>query len=183
MVRVLVEPPIVCGLCCMGRSCSDSWSLWGCRSRPSDRTGDAPRLAVISAVLAEREHVSVRILEPGDLGAAGRDPDAAFLVRDERVFLELDAARAQSVNRGLNVVHFPAKDGALQWSEARHFGNPNVVPADPHDQRELIEADKLEAELALVKLPRLAVVSGDQETDHLCVFEHSTFLFRRIQVS
>jgi hypothetical protein len=43
-------------------------------------------------VLTHRENVAIRIFKPGDLITAGGSPDPEFVILDERVLFEHDAA-------------------------------------------------------------------------------------------
>src|SRR5579863_3830650 len=69
------------------------------------------RLVRLRVVLAHGKNVSVGIFEPGDFVAAGSCPDAKFLVLNEWVFFEDDAAGGQPADERFDVLRFPTHDG------------------------------------------------------------------------
>src|SRR2546422_7875993 len=123
-------------------------------------------------MLADGEDVSVRVFEPGDLVAAGRSPDAAFLVLDEGIFFEHNSALCEQVDDAFDIGDFPAEDGAPQRSEVRNLRNADLVAADFHHQRKLIEAYELAAEGTFIEGPRLLIVLRERKANHLPEREH-----------
>jgi hypothetical protein len=109
-------------------------------------------------VLADGEDVGVGVFEPGDFGAVGGGPDAKGLVLGKGIFFRGDAAVAEPGGYGLDVLDFPAEDGALERGEVGDFCDANCVATDAHDQGELIEAHELEAEFAFVEGAGFVVV-------------------------
>src|SRR5580700_1382427 len=133
------------------------------------------------SVLRDAENTVVRIFEPRDLVAAGRGPNAEFLILSERIFLEGDAAIFQPVCDRSDVFHFPAEDGALKRGKVRDFCDANLVAADAHDQCKLIEADEFATKFAFVESARFVIVLCGDEADHFACSQHFR-LPRRLRV-
>src|SRR5215210_139777 len=68
--------------------------------------------------LQHRQDVARRVFEPGDLGAVAAR-DAALVLVDSLVALELDAARAQLVDRGAHVLDREVEDRVRGRGEVR----------------------------------------------------------------
>ncbi len=104
------------------------------------------------------KNITIWIFEPRHLVTCGCCPNAKFVILNKRIFFEGNASFAQPSDDRFDVLHFPAQNGALGWSEILDFCNPNLVPADAHDQRILIDAHKLKSKLAFIKSPRFVVI-------------------------
>lgn len=124
-------------------------------------------------MLRDAQDIAVGILEPGDLVARGRGPDADFGILDERIFFKSDTALLEPFDDGLDILDFPAQNGVSRGSEIGDSGNAHHVRAGLHGQRILIEADKLKAELGFEKGPGFIVVLGDEKSDQVAGREHS----------
>ena len=123
-------------------------------------------------MLRDAQNIPVGILEPGDLVAGRCGPDSDFGILDERIFFKRDAALLQPGNDSLDILNFPAEDGASHGSEIGNFGNANHVCTGLHHQRELIEAHELKAELGFEKSARFVVVLGEEKTDQVAGRKH-----------
>src|SRR5215813_13219521 len=66
-----------------------------------------PRIRV--SELRQRQQISIRILEPGDSGAARRRPHTEIVLLHSGVPLEYNAFRAEILNRCCDVWNFPSK--------------------------------------------------------------------------
>ena len=96
----------------------DSLDLRDC-APPDSRGRLSPRdrrylIRCFLLVLAEGEHIPVRIFEPRNLVSAGRGPDSPFLILHERVFLESHTSLLQPADNGLDIADFPAQNGVLR---------------------------------------------------------------------
>ena len=74
-----------------------------------------------SSKLTERQGVAIGILEPCDLGSAGRSPDTTLVLRHEFEPLESHSTGRQFVDLRSNVIHSPTDQSKGQWREFRHL--------------------------------------------------------------
>src|SRR5712664_2870136 len=114
-------------------------------------------------VLTHGQDIAVWILEPRHFVTIGSCPDPAFAILDERILFQSNALFVEPGDYRIDVVDFPAQDGALDWREIRNLGNSDVVPASFHHQRILVEADEFELQLAFIKSSRLVVILGENK--------------------
>src|SRR3954451_21758878 len=71
-----------------------------------------------SGELRQGEHVAVRVGEPGHPVPARRGPDAALVLRQALVALDLHPTSRQPVRQGGDVVAPPAEDGVAGSRDA-----------------------------------------------------------------
>lgn len=118
-------------------------------------------------MLTYGKNITIWIFEPRHLVTCGCCPNAKFTILNKRIFFEGNASFAQPSDDRFDVFYFPAQNGALGWSEVLDSCNPNLVPADAHDQRILIGAHKLKSKLAFIKSPRFVVIPCGNKANYL----------------
>jgi hypothetical protein len=92
-------------------------------------------------MLTHGKDIAIRIFEPRYLNTCGRRPNSEFTILSERILFEVHAPILKPGRDRPEIVDFPAQDRALKWGEVRHFGDPNLVPADTHDQSRLTKSN------------------------------------------
>src|SRR6202022_4111959 len=108
---------------------------------------------VASLVLANRKHVPVRVLKPGYFVPIRRRPDSKFGILNEGVLFEYHALLCEPTDDSLDIAQLPAHDGVWGWSEILHLCDSDHGFTGSHPEGELVVADELEPQLALVKAP------------------------------
>ena len=106
------------------------------------------------------------------LSPVGGGPDSQFLILGEGKFLGRNFLSLEPFGDCFNVLDFPAQNGALQGSEVGNFGYADHVATDAHDQRELIEAYKLESQFSFIEGAGSGVVFCWNKSDHFSRSEH-----------
>src|SRR2546426_9563789 len=106
------------------------------------RHGSRSSSRVDARLLRYRKHVAVRILEPRDLRAARRGPQAAFILLHARISFERDALLVKLLYGLGDVTHVPAQNREWRGRETLHAGyvhdsNRDVAPLRCEDMREL----------------------------------------------
>ena len=102
-----------------------------------------PEPVARQALLLERQHVAVRIVEPGDPGTAGCGPDAARGPAPFRRRRENSTPReASSSTASIDVVDLPTEHGVRRGGHPIDRGDPQHRPGDVRDQRERPLVDK-----------------------------------------
>src|SRR5579859_166490 len=133
-------------------------------------------------VLAHRQHIPIRILEPRHLIPTRRHPNPAFLVRNPRIFFRLHALPRQPYHHRLHVADFPPQHRALQRRKRCGLHDSNQVFPRPHHQRKLIQVHIFKSQLPLIKLARPLIIIRQQKPHHLSRRQHrpplSSNLFR-----
>jgi len=109
-------------------------------------------------MLTDRKDIAVWIFEPRYLVTRGSCPNSKVTILNEGILFHDNALVLEPSNHRFDILNFPAKDRALQWSEIGDFCNPNPVPSDTHDQGVLIEAYKLKSEISFIEGARLVII-------------------------
>src|SRR3954454_14281693 len=130
------------------------------------------RRTVASAELRQGENVSFRVGEPGHPVPARRGPDAALVLRQALVALELHTTSRQPVRQGGDVVDAPAEDGVAGCRDAVDRGDPQHRPAGVEDAGELVLLEQPQAENPLVEATGTLEVGAGREGDDRRCPEH-----------
>src|SRR5262252_4908709 len=123
-------------------------------------------------MLADRKHISIRILEPRHLVSVRSGPDSERAILDERIFLQLDPTLLEAGCHRGDVFHLPAQNGVPRRAKFLYSADADLVLPRFHHQGELIQAHKLEAKLTLVKSPCPIVIRRHQKADQLACLNH-----------
>src|SRR5216684_4187774 len=99
-----------------------------------------------SLELCEGQRVSIWILEPGDLGAGWRRPDAVFVLIEKLVPLEANGARHEVADGTLDVRDLPAQYGIAGRLQLPHNRHAEQCPGGIERQGKPIFAHKAQAE-------------------------------------
>src|SRR6185312_12473433 len=110
--------------------------------------------------------VVVGVAEPGDTGSvAGGGPDAVGRLFEEVIAEELDAARGEIGDGGVDVRDLPAEDGELERGEVAGADDAEHGAVGVKDESEVVLGDETQAEGFGVEGAGACGIAGGDEGD------------------